>query len=224
MSFGSASTQSSSGSTPAPASRAGRQGINHHVAVYRYAPFFQKKLTEASFLQSNPGLPPTYTLWSTGERGETAVDGDFFTFENLVNHVHGAINHFPIALLFVSVGFDLFAGKRSNLRFSAWLLLALGAIGAVASTVSGLVAHLAYERPCLRLGDRGSPVHGLRRAGHLCCARGLRWFSLRRGSDIGGTRAYLASAVLGLILLGVTGLLGGNLLTEWGIGVEGVTR
>jgi uncharacterized membrane protein len=51
-----------------------------------------------------------------------------------------------------------------------------------------------------------------------------RWFSLRRGSDIGGTRAYLTSAVLGLILLGVTGLLGGNLLTEWGIGVEGVTR
>src|SRR5215217_9263959 len=89
MSFGSASTRSSSGSTPAPASRAGRQGINHHVAVYHYAPFLQKKLTEDSFLQSNPGLPPTYTLWSTGERGETAVDGDFFTFENLVTTFMG---------------------------------------------------------------------------------------------------------------------------------------
>src|SRR5215212_216030 len=80
------------------------------------------------------------------------------------------------------------------------------------------------ERPCPRLGDRGSPVHGLRRDGHLCCARGLALVLFRRGSDIGGTRAYLASAVLGLIMLGVTGLLGGNLLTEWGIGVEGVTR
>jgi uncharacterized membrane protein len=172
-------------------------------------PFLQKKLTEDSFLQSNPGLPPTYTLWSTGERGETAVDGDFFTFENLVNHVHGAINHFPIALLFVSVGFDLFAGKRSNLRFSAWLLLALGAIGAVASTVSGLVAHqyTAFAATAI-----------------FAALAAWRWFSLRRGSDIGGTWAYLASAVLGLILLGVTGLLGGNLLTEWGIGVEGVTR
>src|SRR5215217_4517213 len=38
MSFGSASTRSSSGSTPAPVSRAGRKEINHHVAVYRYAP------------------------------------------------------------------------------------------------------------------------------------------------------------------------------------------
>jgi hypothetical protein len=35
------------------------------------------------------------------------VDGDFFTFENLGNHVYGTINHLPIALPFVSVGFDL---------------------------------------------------------------------------------------------------------------------
>jgi uncharacterized membrane protein len=40
------------------------------------------------------------------------VDGDFFTFENLINRLHGAINHFPIALLFVSEGLDLLAGKR----------------------------------------------------------------------------------------------------------------
>jgi uncharacterized membrane protein len=187
-------------------------------------PFLQKKLTEDSFLQSNPGLPPTYTLWSTGERGETAVDGDFFTFENLVNHVHGAINHFPIALLFVSVGFDLFAGKRSNLRFSAWLLLALGAIGAVASTVSGLVAHLAYEDDPVFASAIEVHQYTAFATAIFAALAAWRWFSLRRGSDIGGTWAYLASAVLGLILLGVTGLLGGNLLTEWGIGVEGVTR
>jgi hypothetical protein len=29
---------------------------------------------------------------------------------------------------------------------------------------------------------------------------------------------------LGLVVLGVTGFLGSNPLTEWGIGVEGVTR
>lgn len=153
------------------------------------------------------------------------MDGDFFTFENLVNHVHGAINHFPIALLFVSVGFDLFAGKRSNLRFSAWLLLALGAIGAIASTVSGLVAHLAYEDdPVLASAIEVHQYTAFAATAIFAALAAWRWFSLRRGSDIGGTRAYLASAVLGLIMLGVTGLLGGNLLTEWGIGVEGVTR
>ena len=124
----------------------------------------------------------------------------------------------------MSVGFDLFAGKRSNLRFSAWLLLALGAIGAVASTVSGLVAHLAYEDDPVFASAIKVHQYTAFATAIFAALAAWRWFSLRRGSDIGGTWAYLASAVLGLILLGVTGLLGGNLLTEWGIGVEGVTR
>jgi uncharacterized membrane protein len=153
------------------------------------------------------------------------VDGDFFTFENLANHVHGAINHFPIALLFVSVGFDFFAGKRPNLRFSAWLLLVLGAIGAVAATASGLVAHLAYEDdPVLASVIEIHQYTAFAATAIFAALAAWRWFSLRRGSDIGGTRSYLALALVGLVVLGVTGFLGGDLLTEWGIGVEGVTR
>ena len=141
------------------------------------------------------------------------MDGNFFTFENLANHVHGAINHFPIALLFVSVGFDLFAGKRPNLRFSAWLLLALGAIGAVAVTgSSGLVAHLAYEDdPVLASTIEVHQYMAFAATAIFVALAAWRWFSLLRGSDIGGTRAYLASAVLDLTVLGVSGLLGGNL-------------
>jgi uncharacterized membrane protein len=187
--------------------------------------FSGRKPSEDLFLQSNPGLPPAYTLSGTGERGETAVDGDFFTFENVVNHVHGAINHFPIALLFASVGFDLFAGKRPNLRFSAWLLLALGTIGAVAATVSGLVAHLAYEDdPVLASAIEVHQYTAFAATAVFAALAAWRWFSLRRGSDVGGSRAYLVLALLGLSVLGVTGFLGGNLLTEWGIGVQGVTR
>ena len=74
------------------------------------------------------------------------MDADFFTFENLVNHVHGAITHFPIALLFVSVALDLVAiVKKPNLHWSAWLLLVLGTIGAVVATITGLISHFPYE-------------------------------------------------------------------------------
>ncbi len=66
-------------------------------------------------------------------------------FENLFNHVHNAVTHFPIALLFVSAGMDYFAGKRPGLRSGAWILLVLGTLGTVAATVTGLLAHLAYE-------------------------------------------------------------------------------
>ena len=47
---------------------------------------------------------------------------------------------------------------------------------------------------------------------------------MRLGGDAGGTRAYLAVALVGLAVLGLTGFVGGNLLTEWGIGVKGITR
>src|SRR5829696_3925162 len=117
MSFGSASTRSSSGSTPAPVSRAGRKEINHHVAVYRYAPL-PPTSSKRRLLRSPFYSPPLFChrriLCGVRAGEERRRWTAFFTFENLVNHVHGAINHFPIALLFVSAGFDLFAGKRSK--------------------------------------------------------------------------------------------------------------
>ncbi len=151
--------------------------------------------------------------------------GDFFTFENMINHAHGAINHFPIALLFVSAILDAVAGKRPNLRSTAWLLLVLGTLGAIAATITGLVSHLAYEDDPILLA--AMEPHQFLAFGTTAIFAGLtawRWRSLRRGSDVGGTPPYLAIALLGLAVLGVTGFLGGNLVSEWGIGVSGITR
>ncbi len=149
--------------------------------------------------------------------------GDFL--ENLFNHAHGAINHFPIALLFVSAGLDLVAEKRPNLRSTAWLLLVLGTLGAVGATVSGLLAHLAYEDdPTLLSAIDVHQYLAFATTALFAFLTAWRWHSLRLGSDIGGTRVYLALALLGLVVLGVTGFLGGNLLTEYGIGVRGITR
>ena len=151
--------------------------------------------------------------------------GDFFTFENLANHAHGALNHFPIALLFVSAILDSLARKRPNLRSTAWLLLVLGTLGAIAATVSGLLAHLAFEDDPYLLS--AIDVHQYLAFATTALFAALtvwRWRSLRLGSDAGGIRAYLALVLLGLVVLGVTGFLGGNLLTEYGIGVRGVTR
>lgn len=151
--------------------------------------------------------------------------GDFFTFENLMNHAHGAINHFPIALLFVSAGLDFVAGKRPNLRFTAWLLLVLGTLGAIAATVTGLVAHLAYEDDPILLA--AIEPHQFLAFAATAIFAGItvwRWRSLRSGSDAGVTRLYLAFALVGLVVLGITGFLGGNLVSEWGIGVKDITR
>ena len=151
--------------------------------------------------------------------------GDFFDFENLMNHLHGALNHFPIALLFVSAGLDFVAGKRPSLRSSAWLLLALGTLGAIAATVSGLLAHLAYEDdPYLLSVMEVHQYLAFATTALFAALTAWRWRSLRRGSDVGGKPVYLALILLGVVILGVTGFLGGNLLTEYGIGVKGITR
>ncbi|PLS85016.1 MAG: hypothetical protein CYG60_14780 [Actinobacteria bacterium] len=143
-------------------------------------------------------------------------------FENLFNHIHGAVTHFPIALPFVSVGVDYFAAKRPGLQGGAWLLLVLGSLGTVAATITGLVAHLAYEDDSVLL----SAIDRHQYLGFATTALfvGLTaWSSMRRG-DVGGSRAYLVVALVGLAVLALTGFLGGNLLTEWGIGVKGITR
>ena len=146
-------------------------------------------------------------------------------FENLFNHVHSATMHFPIALLFVSVGMDYFAGKRPGLRSGAWLLLVLGTLGTIAATVTGLVAHLAYEDDSILLSaiDRHQYL-GFATTALFVGLTAWRWRSMRRGGDAGGTRVYLLVALAGLVVLGLTGFLGGGLLTEWGIGVKGITR
>ncbi len=154
------------------------------------------------------------------------MDADFFTFENLVNHAHGAIAHFPIALLFVSVGLDLVAVvKKPNLRWSAWLLLVLGTIGAVVTTITGLISHFPYEEdPVLLAAIEPHQYTAFAATAVFSALTVWRWRSVRRGTDVGGSSAYLALALLGLVVLGVTGFLGGNLLSEWGIGVRGITR
>jgi uncharacterized membrane protein len=151
--------------------------------------------------------------------------GDVFDFENLMNHLHGALNHFPIALLFVSAGLDFVPWKTPNLRSSAWLLLVLGTLGAIAATVSGLLAHLAYEDdPYLLSAMEVHQYLAFVTTALFAALTAWRWRSLRRGSDVGGNTVYLVLILLGVVVLGVTGFLGGNLLSEYGIGVRGITR
>ena len=154
------------------------------------------------------------------------MNPDFFAFENLANHAHGAINHFPIALLFVSVGLDLFAlARKPALHGPAWLLLVLGTMGAIAATVTGLISHLPYEEdPILLAAIEPHQYTAFAATAVFAALTAWRWRSVRRGAELGGEAAYLTVALLGLVVLGIAGFLGGNLLSEWGIGVKGLTR
>ena len=97
--------------------------------------------------------------------------------------------------------------------------------GLIAATVSGLLAHLAYEDdPYLLSAMEVHQYLAFATTALFAALTAWRWRSFRRGSDVGGKPVYLALVLLGLLVLGVTGFLGGNLVTEYGIGVEGITR
>lgn len=147
------------------------------------------------------------------------------SLENLLNHVHGATTHFPIALLFVSAGFDAFVRRWPGLRSAAWLLLVLGAVGTAGGTLTGIASHFAYENVQRLHG----PIERHQNLGFATTAifAGLaawRWHSLRLGEDVGGRRLYLILMPLGLAVLGITGFHGGNLNLHRGVGVRGGTR
>ena len=108
-------------------------------------------------------------------------------FENVFNHVHGATTHFPIALLFVSVGMDYFAGKRPGLRSGAWLLLVLGTLGTIAAAVTGLVAHLPYEDNSVLLSAIDRHQHlGFAVTALFVGLTAWRWRSMRRSGEPAG--------------------------------------
>lgn len=62
---------------------------------------------------------------------------------NLLDHLHPAVVHFPIALLLTGslvALIQLYRPLRTDLRVTAWVLLVIGFLGDIVATVTGLFA------------------------------------------------------------------------------------
>ena len=102
----------------------------------------------------------------------------------------------------------------------ARLTLYLGTWGAVIATITGLITHLRYE---------GTPVASFVEQHEFVAYATLAIFlalsiwrrqSMRRGKDIGGFWLYSLLSIVGLIVLVLTGALGGNLVFGHSVGVS----
>jgi uncharacterized membrane protein len=137
--------------------------------------------------------------------------------------VHPFLTHFPIALLIVSVGADIAARWRGDLRLVGWVTLLLGTLLAIPSVVTGLVAHIPYEGgPLIEVIE----VHQFLAFGTTALFLGLtawRWQSRRRGGDAATGSLYPLVAIVGLALLFAVGWTGGGLVFTHGVGVAPVT-
>lgn len=145
------------------------------------------------------------------------------TFYALSTSAHGVAVHFPIALLIVSIVMDVLANRRPALRQTAWYLLLIGTLGAVLATITGLIAHLPYEESQYTGAIERHQYTAFATTAVFVALAAWRWRSARR-DDLPSSAVYVGVSLLGLAVLVVTGYLGGQLVYELGVGVNGVSR
>ena len=136
--------------------------------------------------------------------------------------IHPMLVHFPIALLFASVLFDLasfLSGWEDFKRAGFWLLI-LGWIGGLAATLSGVLSEDVAK-------NAGVPEKAIDRHEFFALTT-LALFAILilvriLGRNHGSRKVrwlYMAAAFIGLSFLSVTGYLGGDLVFRYGAGVE----
>jgi uncharacterized membrane protein len=136
--------------------------------------------------------------------------------------IHPLIVHFPIALLFTSVFFDVLGMLVNNRNFrqtGLWLLV-LGLIGGIVASIFGAWSEEVVEA-------MGVPEAAIERHEHFAIASlvvfgallAFRWWI--RGTWSARQKAiYFSVAMAGLLLLGTTGFFGGELVYRYGAGVS----
>jgi uncharacterized membrane protein len=140
----------------------------------------------------------------------------------MTHPLHPLTVHFPIALLFTSVFFDLLGiiTENKNFRQTGWWLLVLGFIGGIIAAIFGAWSEEIVEA-------MGVPEAAIDRHEAFAIATlivfGLllviRWRIRLRWSDRDRVM-YLCTAMIGLLLLGITGFYGGELVYRYGAGVQ----
>ena len=135
--------------------------------------------------------------------------------------IHPMVIHFPIALLPVSVLFDLLAGKwrPEQFRSASLYTLVLGLAGALVSVATGALAEEAVEhggipKRVLEFHETLGYATFLIFAGllGLRLAMSIDWIRERR-------MATAALGLAGVIVLLIASYYGGSLVYEFGAGV-----
>ena len=136
--------------------------------------------------------------------------------------VHPTIVHFPIALLFTAVFFEIFGSwiqRDSYRQFGQWLLI-LGLISGIVASAVGFWGEEAVVAA-------GVPEKAVDRHEFLAVITlvvfalmlFIRW-RVRDRWSVRNQSIYFILAVLGVLLLGTTGYFGGDLVYRYGAGVQ----
>lgn len=146
-------------------------------------------------------------------------------FSKVMAAAHPAIIHFPIALLFAAVAFDVYAWLQKDERagWAGQLMLVLGTVGAMFSFVTGSMAEIWAARALLPQAPIDSHEGLATVTSWLFIGIvALRSFVSPSKDPKGLFKLYLGAACVGLLFLTATGYQGGELVYKYAVGVQGV--
>jgi uncharacterized membrane protein len=141
----------------------------------------------------------------------------------MITHpLHPLTVHFPIALLFTSVFFDLLGILTGKKQFNqtGWWLLILGLAGGIVAAGLGLWTEEQVE--AMGVPETAVDRHeafALTTMAVFAVLTVIRWRTRAQWSSRDRV-IYLIVAMVGLLLLGITGFYGGELVYRYGAGVE----
>jgi uncharacterized membrane protein len=133
--------------------------------------------------------------------------------------IHPVLIVFPLGLLSTAVVFDVvhFATDRTSFAIAAGYMIAAGVLGGLVAAIFGLVDYLAI--PSGTRAKRVAQVHGL---GNVLVVLlfAVSWLLRYTADTWNTTAAEFVLALVGLVVAGVTGWLGGELVQRLGVGVD----
>jgi uncharacterized membrane protein/mono/diheme cytochrome c family protein len=142
------------------------------------------------------------------DAGKMAGVPDAPAFAMVFGRAHVALVHFPVALLLAAAGLAFWPRRDASHAAASRWCLALGLLGALAATASGLV-FAWLEPPGRGLADA---LWWHRAVGLACTALALvAWLAARADAGPDG-RVSRAALLLAALLAGVAGHLGGELV------------
>ena len=136
---------------------------------------------------------------------------------------HPIVVHFPVALLSVSVLVDVaaLAARRGDWHKFAYALLVAGTVGAAAAVITGTEAAPPHRQSAdvVETVDRHEDLGSVVFIVFLAVSLGRLPVHLQR--QVGWPLAmWLGVAGMGCVLLWMTSLVGGELVYEYGVGVQ----
>jgi uncharacterized membrane protein len=133
--------------------------------------------------------------------------------------IHPMLVPFPIALWTTSFATDVlfFFYRNNRLRLISKFMIAAGCLGAVAAAVPGIIDWLAIRKPEVKVVANWHARLNI--IALLIFALSL-YFRTRSGALLNyGMKIPFFLSFLGIILIGISGWLGGELAYRYGVGV-----